>query len=1532
MQNLGKEAVKDPQALKQLLCPLIAQNADGQKKFYEIFDRYYEQEVEKAQEHYLVEGEKEEEEITDNIRTVRRYDIPRWVLPLALTFSLGIASLIYVNIARRAYRLSPKFVAIVDQDTLFSQDTLPLQVTVGQKIQFYNFSRGELGEVEDEIRHNFSWDMGDGVEFDLTENHYRPLSHRFLEADTLQVQLMSFPRRNGANFLTYLAKGAISEMEVHISCPGQRKDLDFRYEPEFPAVGEPVTFELAVEPKDWDYTWEFENGIQRTGEQVSYEFQEGGTHWVELVCVRRVASAFPCADTVLLRKLVTVNWKKEQVSLTPLSVREDLSGTDIRALTGWSIGLLATLLTALVLGALLALRWFTYRILSAERQRKFLPGEEGPFTIPFPSQDYLIAPDRDLYTLARSLRQRQQGELRKLNIPASIRSTIRESGMPVLTYATTSRASEYLVLIEQTHPDSHLARFFSRIMQILQHEDVVLQVYYYDADPRTCWNENHPNGISLAQLRQQYRNYRVILFSQGYSLVDPYQAELRAWVPQAFEVWKNNALIITPEVVKDWGFRERLLAKVFHLLPVDIQGQLNMVELFNQGVDHPTDFDAHKAQLLKAFPAANQSVHSYDLYTLDGLKAYLGESLFQWVAATAVYPLPSWEITLAIGEALSGQGEVISAFPTPEAHLLTYQNLLKLARIPWMQQVDLPPNLRLELLQHLDPSQERIARKTVLNLLEEVKLPSTSLAAYKKSIQEVTHQFMLTPGDKEIAREMYYLIKEELITDGAVKKQMNQPSTLMENSRPGTYLHNRFARVRPLEVLIGAIVGLLLLAVFSTVLHQLYSRFPHADQWPSQLPVKEGVWARKILLQEPSVLLHNRAIKMYQEAQAQGYEDPRVRDSLYRAIEVRKSYDLDPKHLDLVKLRNDYPLARKHLDIIEYNEGVELFNDSSYQTALEKFNNIPLGLADSSQQVILDALRGQGLAWLYLGKRREAQRFADSIRSINPTYANTSNPNLEELLIGREEMQYLRYTVVAGQLLAVEAFDGAILYADSALMIKPGDSLATQIRLDAQQKLASLNEEEQKTQWIKSYCQPGQTPLVRIRDPFFENEFEVARSFLPYLERLISYAEKFNIRLRMGSGFSPLPERETPISIHAGHAINVAAFVGDGWTYTAADFNTSNTFSPSSTQKGPQNTQAEFPYEFTAFLEAVENDPGLRYGGNYPTPAPMHFASNLSQDQTAFQEATDLVQKAYQWCDSPDIITHMSSVTSGTGTSDVKPVSIVSGIKSNRLVGNDIDFESAGNYGKQGFGEGDPRFISISFSANNSLPSTVTFMQSNASTHLIIGREGKVVQMVPFNRQSFSMGKSEYQGLTSLNQHVISIELINAGGLRPLRDGNFSSPMNQSIPKEQVIEADGDCDYQYWQTYTPQQLAAVENVCRVLLNHFEIQEILKQSETAPGRKCGPGPAFPMEELRDKLKSLFATNEAEQKEIESLVNKVFEGSVDAEEELRNRFSQDDRITPYFLNKFTQIEQQLEKESQTQQIIVEVLGVELTQVTP
>jgi AmpD protein len=125
-----------------------------------------------------------------------------------------------------------------------------------------------------------------------------------------------------------------------------------------------------------------------------------------------------------------------------------------------------------------------------------------------------------------------------------------------------------------------------------------------------------------------------------------------------------------------------------------------------------------------------------------------------------------------------------------------------------------------------------------------------------------------------------------------------------------------------------------------------------------------------------------------------------------------------------------------------------------------------------------------------------------------------------------------------------------------------------------------------------------------------------------------------------------------------------------------------------------------------------------------------------------------------------------------------------------------------------------------------SLPATAhpyfaTIQGGRVSAHLLVRRDGELVQFVPFQLRAWHAGASCHEGREACNDFSIGIEL----------EGEDETP------------------------YTAAQYAAAAGAITALREAYpglDAQRIVGHSDIAPGRKSDPGPAFDWQALRARL--------------------------------------------------------------------------------
>lgn len=113
--------------------------------------------------------------------------------------------------------------------------------------------------------------------------------------------------------------------------------------------------------------------------------------------------------------------------------------------------------------------------------------------------------------------------------------------------------------------------------------------------------------------------------------------------------------------------------------------------------------------------------------------------------------------------------------------------------------------------------------------------------------------------------------------------------------------------------------------------------------------------------------------------------------------------------------------------------------------------------------------------------------------------------------------------------------------------------------------------------------------------------------------------------------------------------------------------------------------------------------------------------------------------------------------------------------------------------------------------------------QLRVSAHLLIRRDGRLLQFVSFDARAWHAGVSEFNGRTACNDFAVGIELEGTDEL----------------------------------AYTLAQYQSLAAAARLLMRHYPgitPARIVGHSDIAPGRKTDPGPAFNWETLQRMLKS------------------------------------------------------------------------------
>lgn len=173
------------------------------------------------------------------------------------------------------------------------------------------------------------------------------------------------------------------------------------------------------------------------------------------------------------------------------------------------------------------------------------------------------------------------------------------------------------------------------------------------------------------------------------------------------------------------------------------------------------------------------------------------------------------------------------------------------------------------------------------------------------------------------------------------------------------------------------------------------------------------------------------------------------------------------------------------------------------------------------------------------------------------------------------------------------------------------------------------------------------------------------------------------------------------------------------------------------------------------------------------------------------------------------------------------------------------------------------RFLVLHFTAGWSALSSIDYWRKikyKACAHLIIDRDGTTFQCRPFNVTANHAGESTWvdpntgRRFYNLNHCSIGIEIANLGQVsiqtryhKSLESQGFKGEM----PKYFGAHKHGG-PATYWEVFPEKQINEVIAISKVLVERYNLDDVVGHDDIAPNRKNDPGPAFPMLEVREAL--------------------------------------------------------------------------------
>lgn len=423
---------------------------------------------------------------------------------------------------------------------------------------------------------------------------------------------------------------------------------------------------------------------------------------------------------------------------------------------------------------------------AARKRRKLIaehqPNSKPPYAWNIRTEgEQEVAFGDQYHNLLNMLRRRESGEAWRLDMPETIRATIRKGGMPEFRYARQTRPAEYLLLLDTHSARDHRTQLFNQLYKNFRTQEVIVERYFYDGDPRLCWNETHPGGLTLRELQYNYPHSRLLLVGNNYQLLNPQTGRLAKWT-NLFTTWSDRA-VLSPQPIHGWGRRERALGEQFYVLPAALSGLREAIERFDADDHKETDITPRN------FPDAHyEPIELIDNDLIKTLKTAYGNSgqatsLITWIAACAVYPELHWDLTLYLGQLLS----------TEENTLLSAEYIAQICRLPWFTEGKIPDDARKVLLTWIEeqhPDTLLRIREGLHNLLKDNPPPDDSAAYDDYALNMALNEWQFTKDKrrrKALEKEVAARLAAGQTADFTVVKVLDRPRSPLDFVVPDSW-------------------------------------------------------------------------------------------------------------------------------------------------------------------------------------------------------------------------------------------------------------------------------------------------------------------------------------------------------------------------------------------------------------------------------------------------------------------------------------------------------------------------------------------------------------------------------------------------------------------------------------------------------------------------------------------------------------------------------------------------------------------------
>ncbi len=174
-----------------------------------------------------------------------------------------------------------------------------------------------------------------------------------------------------------------------------------------------------------------------------------------------------------------------------------------------------------------------------------------------------------LANAAQAMNKRLAAESERLDVPGTIRATIRRGGFPAVRFRKEQLLPEYLFLIEQRAHGDHFAAWWTGVADELRALGVRIACYYHGGDMRSVRSANGSVNLTVNRLLDLHPDHAVLMLGESATLLNPYSGELASWA--AMLKSRENRAVLTPEASFEWGPADRAAGRHLTVLPARVR-------------------------------------------------------------------------------------------------------------------------------------------------------------------------------------------------------------------------------------------------------------------------------------------------------------------------------------------------------------------------------------------------------------------------------------------------------------------------------------------------------------------------------------------------------------------------------------------------------------------------------------------------------------------------------------------------------------------------------------------------------------------------------------------------------------------------------------------------------------------------------------------------------------------------------------------------------------------------------------------------